>query len=164
MSLAQRFKRAFIGNRAFYAMVVRLVIPIIIQLFVTNFVNMLDNIMVGQLGTDEISGVAISNQLVMVFNLCIFGGVSGPGIFGAQFFGSGDMEGVRNTFRIKLWISFSIVISAFVAILGFGPSLISQFLQGDGDPASAQRMLGFAIDYIHIIMIGFIPFIFTIAY
>ena len=164
MSLSQRFKRAFIGDRAFYAMVVRLVIPIIIQLFVTNFVNMLDNIMVGQLGTDEISGVAIANQLVMVFNLCIFGGVSGPGIFGAQFFGSGDMEGVRNTFRIKLWISFSIVISAFVAILGFGPSLISQFLQGDGDPASAQRMLGFAIDYIHIIMIGFIPFIFTIAY
>ena len=73
MSLSQRFKRAFIGDRAFYAMVVRLVIPIIIQLLVTNFVNMLDNIMVGQLGTVEISGVAIANQLVMVFYLCIFG-------------------------------------------------------------------------------------------
>lgn len=93
MSLSQRFKRAFIGDRAFYAMVVRLVIPIIIQLFVTNFVNMLDNIMVGQLGTDEISGVAIANQLVMVFNLCIFGGVSGPGIFGANFLARGIWKG-----------------------------------------------------------------------
>lgn len=164
MSLSQRLRRTFIGDRDFYTRVVRLVIPIIIQMFVTNFVNMLDNIMVGQLGTDEISGVAIANQLVMVFNLCIFGGVSGPGIFGAQFFGAGDLEGVRHTFRIKLWISLSIVVAAFVAILGFGPTLIGQFLKGDGDPASAQRMMLFSLDYIHIIMIGFIPFIFTIAY
>lgn len=164
LNLFQRFKRAFIGDRDFYKKVISLVIPIIIQMFVTNFVNMLDNIMVGRLGTDEISGVAIANQLVMVFNLCVFGGVSGPGIFGAQFFGSGDMEGVRNTFRIKLWVCLAILFAAFVAILGFGPALIGQFLKGDGDPVSAQKMMGHALDYVHIIMIGFIPFVLTISY
>lgn len=164
MSLIQRFKRTFIGDKAFYGVLIKLVIPIIIQMFVTNFVNMLDNIMVGQLGTDEISGVAIANQLVTVFNLCIFGGVSGPGIFGAQFFGAGDMEGVRNTFRIKLWICVSLLAAAFIAILGFGPGLVSQYLKGDGDPYSAQRMMSLALDYLHIIIIGFVPFIFTISY
>lgn len=164
MNHLQRFKRTFIGDRKFYLKVISLVIPIIIQMFVTNFVNMLDNIMVGRLGTDEISGVAIANQLVMVFNLCIFGGVSGPGIFGAQFFGAGDMEGVRHTFRIKLWVCLAILLTAFVAILGFGPALIGQFLKGEGDPASAQRMMGFALDYVHIIMIGFLPFVMTISY
>ena len=164
MNHLQRFKRTFIGDRKFYLKVISLVIPIIIQMFVTNFVNMLDNIMVGRLGTDEISGVAIANQLVMVFNLCIFGGVSGPGIFGAQFFGAGDMEGVRHTFRIKLWVCLAILLTAFVAILGFGPALIGQFLKGEGNPASAQRMMGFALDYVHIIMIGFLPFVMTISY
>ncbi len=164
MNYSKRFRRAFIGDKEFYGKVISLIIPIIIQMFVTNFVNMLDNIMVGRLGTDEISGVAIANQMVMVFNICVFGGVSGPGIFGAQFFGAGNMEGVRHTFRIKLWICLAILLSAFVAILGFGPALIGQFLKGDGDPASAQRMMGFALDYVHIIMIGFLPFVMAISY
>ncbi len=164
MTAFQRFKRTFVGDRAFYGDVARLIVPIIIQMFVTSFVNMLDNVMVGRLGTDEISGVAVANQLVMVFNMCIFGGVAGPGIFGAQFFGARDMEGARNTFRIKLWICFMILATAAVAILGFGPLLIGQFLKGEGDPASASRILAFALDYIGVSLIGFLPFALTTCY
>ena len=164
MSPKQRFKRTFIGDKAFYRAVVTLIIPIIIQMFVTNFVNMLDNIMVGHLGTDELSGVAIANQMVMVVNMCIFGGLAGPGIFGAQFFGAQDLEGVRNTFRIKLWISVSIIMIAFAVILGFGENLIRLYLKGDGDPTSAMRMMDFAKEYVHISLIGFIPFVLTYSY
>lgn len=76
-------------------------VPIMIQNAITNFVGMLDNIMVGQVGTAQMSGVAIVNQLLFVFNLCIFGAVSGAGIFTAQFAGSKDHTGVRGTFRFK---------------------------------------------------------------
>ncbi len=164
MTVFQRFKRTFVGDRAFYQAVSRLIVPIIIQMFVTSFVNMLDNVMVGRLGTDEISGVAVANQLVMVFNACIFGAVSGPGVFGAQFFGADNMEGVRNTFRIKLWVCFLILVAAAVAVLGFGPALIGLFLKGDGDPASAERMLVFALEYLHISLLGFLPFALTVCY
>jgi len=64
-----RFKRVFLGDRAFYRQVIAIVIPVIIQNSVTNFVNLLDNIMVGQLGTAQVSGVAIAGQLVFIFNL-----------------------------------------------------------------------------------------------
>ena len=57
-------------------MVLMIVIPVIIQNGITNFVNLLDNIMVGQVGTEQMSGVAIVNQFMNVFNICIFGGVS----------------------------------------------------------------------------------------
>ena len=87
-------KRLLIGDKHFYRMVLAIVIPIIIQNAITNFVNLLDNIMVGQVGTEPMSGVAIVNQLVFVFNLCALGGVSGAGILTAQFYGKGDQEGM----------------------------------------------------------------------
>ena len=79
----------FIGNKAFYRSVITLLIPIVIQQFITSFVSLLDNIMVGSLGTEAISAASIANQVMMVFNLAIFGGLSGVSIFGAQFFGKG---------------------------------------------------------------------------
>ena len=109
------FRRRFIGDKAFYKTVLGIMIPVIIQNSVTNFVNLLDNIMVGQLGTEQMSGVAIANQLHFIFALCIFGGLAGPGIFGAQFFGAKDHEGLRNTFRIKIW--FSVIITAIALVV-----------------------------------------------
>ena len=92
-------RKKYIGNAAFYKMALAVAIPIMIQNGITNFVSLLDNIMVGQVGTEQMSGVAIANQLVFIFNLCIFGAVAGAGILSAQFYGSGNAEGVRDTFR-----------------------------------------------------------------
>lgn len=67
--------RRYIGDRHFYKMLLAIVVPIIIQNGITNFVSLLDNLMVGRIGTEQMSGVAIVNQLIFVFNLCIFGAV-----------------------------------------------------------------------------------------
>lgn len=87
-----KFKTTFIGDAAFYGKILYLAIPMILQNAITSFVNFADNIMVGRLGTEPMSGVAIVNQLLFVFNICIFGGVSGAGIFGTQFYGSYETE------------------------------------------------------------------------
>ena len=100
----------FIGDRVFYRRVFSIAIPIIIQNGITNFVGLLDNIMVGRVGTEQMSGVAIVNQLMMVFNISIFGAISGAGIFGAQFFGCKDHKGVRNTFRFKIYACLGLVL------------------------------------------------------
>ena len=73
--------RNFFGTKKFYKHLILLMVPIMIQNGITNFVNMLDNIMVGQVGTVQMTGVAVSNQLIFVFNLCVFGAISGAGIF-----------------------------------------------------------------------------------
>ena len=75
-------------NKHFYRRVLSVALPMMIQNGITNFVQMLDNVMVGQVGTIPMSGVAIVNQLMFVFNLCIFGASSGAGIFTAQFHGN----------------------------------------------------------------------------
>lgn len=61
--------------------------PILLQNIIANFVSLLDNIIVGQVETEPVPGVTIVNQLLFVFNLCIFVGLSGAGIFTAQFYG-----------------------------------------------------------------------------
>ena len=94
----------YFGDKKFYKMTMAVAVPIIIQNAITNFVSMLDNIMVGQIGTAQMSGVAIVNQLLFVFNLCVFGAVSGAGIFTAQFAGSRDHEGIRHTVRLKILV------------------------------------------------------------
>ena len=102
--------KRFVGSRSFYKSVLTLLIPIIIQQFISSFVSLLDNVMVGSLGTEAISAASIANQVMMVFMLAVFGGMSGASIFGAQFFGKGDMDGMRHTFRFKMY--FGVLISA----------------------------------------------------
>ena len=157
------FKR-LIGDKAFYRRVLLVAIPIIIQNGITNFVSLLDNIMVGQVGTIPMSGVTIVNQLIFVFNLCLFGATSGPGIFTAQFYGSGDHEGIRHTFRFKF------LICAMLAILGIGifsiggTPLINLYLTGEGDALEASQMLHYGLEYLKIMLIGFLPFAICNAY
>jgi Na+-driven multidrug efflux pump len=114
----RKFKNKFIGDKAFYRYVLLLAVPMIIQNAITSFVSFLDNIMVGQIGTEQMSGVAIVNQLMFVFNICIFGGVSGAGIFGTQFYGKGDYQGQKYTFRFKLYACL-LITAVTIYLFGF---------------------------------------------
>ena len=127
----------YIGDRAFYRRVFGVAVPIIIQNGISNFVSLLDNIMVGQVGTVPMSGVSIVNGLLFVFNLCVFGASSGAGIFTAQFYGSKDDEGIRHTFRFKFLICIVIsLVGAAIFLLG-GSQLIGLYLTGEGEAATA---------------------------
>ena len=124
--------KSLIGDRNFYRHVLAVSLPIMIQNFITNFVSLLDNIMVGRVGTTAMTGVAISNQLIFVFNLCIFGCVSASGIFTAQFYGRGDQRGVADTMRFKLYSGLLLCAVGIGVFALFGEGLISLYLQGEG--------------------------------
>jgi len=143
-----------IGNKEFYKMVLLIAVPIMIQNGITNFVSLLDNIMIGQVGTEQMSGVAIVNQLNFVYNLCIFGGVSGAGIFTAQYYGQGNYEGVRQTMRFKLWMV--LIITFLTSILFFitGSFLIYSYLKGDGAAESIEATLIYGKQYLAIMLVG----------
>lgn len=150
--------RKLIGDKAFYRRLFALMLPIMIQNGITNFVNMLDNIMIGAVGTAQMTGVAITNQLFFVFNLCIFGAVSGAGIFGAQFFGKGDHEGVRHTFRFKLMFCGLLTVVGIALFVFCGDSLLELYMQGEQGITDAAATLGYAKDYMLIMLIGLLPY------
>ena len=156
--------KRYIGDRAFYRRVFAIAIPIIIQNGITNFVSLLDNIMVGQVGTLQMSGVSIVNNLIFVFNLCIFGAASGAGIFTAQFHGCRDVENVRHTFRFKVICSFLLSALGLGVFLLLGNTLIGLYLQGEGDPADAVLTLEYGRSYLQVMLWGLLPFALSNAY
>ena len=145
--------RSFIGDRAFYRKLFSVLVPILIQNLITNFVSLLDNIMVGQVGTEPMSGVAIVNQLLFVFNLCIFGGLAGAGIFTAQYYGKGDNEGVKNTFRAKLYIALLAVVLFTAAFVLKGDALIRLFLHEGKEQLDLAATLGFGRAYLRVMLL-----------
>lgn len=151
------FKK-LIGDRAFYRKLFAVMTPVLIQNVITNFVSLLDNVMVGQVGTEPMSGVAIVNQLLFVFNLCIFGGLAGAGIFTAQFYGKSDDEGVRNTFRIKLYIAAGSVVLFLALFLCVGEQLICLFLHEGQENLDLEATLGYGRDYLHVMLFQTVPF------
>lgn len=157
-------RNRYIGDRAFYRRVFGVAVPIIIQNGISNFVSLLDNIMVGQVGTIPMSGVSIVNGLLFVFNLSIFGASSGAGIFTAQFFGSRDDEGVRHTFRFKFLICLLLSVLGVTLFLTRGTQLIGLYLTGSGEAATAQGALDYGLRYLHVMLWGFVPFALSNTY
>ena len=156
--------KQYIGDKKFYKAVLAIAIPIMLQNGITNFVSLLDNIMIGRVGTLEMTGVAIANQLIFVFNLCIFGALSGAGIFGAQFHGKNDVEGVRNTLRFKLMSCAVLAVAGGLILYFFGGNLVTLYLKGEGSAEDAAASLAFGRSYINILIITFIPYAIAQAY
>lgn len=154
----------YIGDRAFLRRVLYVALPIMVQNAITTFVSLLDNVMVGQVGTEQMSGVAIVNGILFVFNMCVFGAVSGPGIFTAQFFGNSDHEGVRHTFRFKVLIVAALTVLGWAIFLFGGGWLIDLYLKGEGDAAVIAATKDYALQYLSIMMLSMLPFALTNAY
>lgn len=153
-----RLRERMFGDRDFYAQVVAVVVPIIIQNTVSNVVSLLDNVMVGRVGTLQMSAVAIVNQLLFVFNLCIFGGLAGAGIFATQYAGAHDDKGVRDCFRVKWMIALSMLACALVVLIAFPKRLIGMYLAQETAQADAAATLGFGVDYLTVMLWGLLPF------
>lgn len=157
-------KSKYIGDRAFYRKVLAVAIPMMIQNGVTNLVSLVDNIMVGAVGTEAMSGVSIVNQFLFIFNLLIFGAVSAAGIFTAQFHGKGDVEGVRHTFRFKFLI---ILIAGALGTLVFAFAselLIGSFLHESSSEGDLALTMSLAKDYLFVMLAGLIPYAISQVY
>jgi len=102
-------------SKGFYSSLVAIAIPISLQALLQNFVNMLDTIMIGRLGSVEIAAVGLGNQIFFILNMILFGITSGGGVFIAQFWGKKDLAGIRKSLGLMTIIAF--VVSFIFTIL-----------------------------------------------
>ena len=156
--------RKYIGDRAFYRTVLIVALPIMLQNFITNFVSMLDNIMIGATGTEQMTGVSIVNQLLFIFYLTVFGAISGAGIFTAQFYGKKDDDGIRYTFRFKMIVCALLTILALIVLLCFGDRLISLYLHEGSYDCDPALTFAYGREYLAVMFFGLLPYAVTQAY
>lgn len=146
-----------VGDKKFYKRLFAVALPIMLQNGISNFVGLLDNIMVGRLGTEQMSGVSIVNQLIFVFFLCLFGAVGGTGIFTAQYAGQKNDEGIRQTFRFKLILGIIIMMIFFALFIFMGTDLISLYLHEGSEEGDLAATLFYAQRYLLVSLIGLVP-------
>ena len=156
--------KKYIATKDFYKKVMLIAFPIMIQNGISNFVSLLDNIMIGRVGTEQMSGVSIVNQLIFVFMLCMFGVVSGAGILGAQYYGQKNNKGVRDVLRIKLVMVLGALIIATVVFLTMDKTLISLYLHEGSETGNLADTLRYGQEYLRVMLIGMLPMAVEMSY
>ena len=137
-------------NKGFYLSLVAIALPISLQALLQNFVNMLDTVMIGRLGSTEIAAVGLGNQIFFILNMILFGITSGGGVFIAQFWGKQDIKGIRKSLGLMTGIA---VFADFVfTILGL---LIPYKMIGLYSPDPQVVKVGG--DYLRIVCLSYIP-------
>ncbi len=134
---------------AFLKPLFTIAVPIILQNFLSSFVNMLDTIMVGQLGSVEIAAVGLGNQIFFLMNMVLFGTVSGGAIFISQYWGKKDMDGVHRTLGITLIIS-AVVSVLFFLVAFFAPEMCLGFYSDD------QELIAIGADYLKTVSFSYL--------
>lgn len=124
-------------------------VPIILQNFLSSFVNMLDTIMVGQLGSVEIAAVGLGNQIFFLMNMVLFGTVSGGSIFISQYWGKKDMDGVHRTLGITIILS-AIISVLFFLLAFFEPEMCLRFYSED------EELISIGVDYLKTVSFSYL--------
>ncbi len=147
-----------------YKQALMLAVPMMIHMGITNAVGLVDNLMIGSLGTESITAVSIALQLIFVYNLAVFGAISGPGIYGAQYFGQKNKEGFWNVFRLKFWICFLVLFIGTSVYYFFGSEFIKLYLHGADSGIDRNLTFNLSFDYLRIMLLGLFPFTLTQIY
>lgn len=135
----------------FYGGLFSLALPIMIQSFITSLVNMVDTVMIGQLGTVAIAAVGLGNQIYFLLNMVLFGIVSGGAVFTAQYWGKKDFDGIKKTTGFCLILAFSVALLFTGACFFFPRSIIGFY---SNDPAVIQE----GARYLRFASLSFLPF------
>ncbi len=151
-------------QQSVYKKALLLAVPMMIQNGITNMVNLIDNVMVGSLGTEAMTAVSIAGQLIFVFNLAVFGGLSGAGIYGAQYFGQKNIEGFRNAFRMKQLIGLFCLVCGLIVFISGDEFLIKMYLHGESDTVNPELTMNYAKQYLSVMLFGLPPFVITQIY
>jgi len=137
-------------SKGFYSSLVAIAIPISLQALLQNFVNMLDTIMIGRLGSVEIAAVGLGNQIFFILNMILFGITSGGGVFIAQFWGKKDLAGIRKSLGLMTLIAF-VVSFIFTIVCLLIPNQLIRLYSPD------PQVIKVGGSYLRLVCLSYVP-------
>lgn len=139
------------GSKEFYKTVILIALPIMAQQFVTSFVNLIDNIMIGSVGSIALTSVTVANKFYLIFNSTLFGLCGSSGIFIAQYFGAKDDKKCQQVFNINLLFSLLSGLLFTAMILFFPIQILKLF-------SNTPAIIEAGSTYLNFIKYSYIPY------
>jgi putative MATE family efflux protein len=148
---------SFLRDREFMRSMLVLALPVALQQLISASLNMVDVLMVGQLGETAVAALGLANQIFFLLILFLFGVTSGMSIFTAQYWGKGDVENIRKVLGICLAIAI-VVAAAFTLAATFIPQILMSLYTED------QEVVRLGSEYLRIVGLSYIMMAITVSY
>jgi putative MATE family efflux protein len=148
---------SFLRDKEFFRAMLTLAVPVAFQQLISAGLNMIDVLMVGQLGETSVAALGLANQIFFLLILFLFGLTSGMSIFSAQFWGKGDTEQIRHVLGICLTIAVS-VAALFSSAAIFMPERLMGFYTED------VAVIQLGSDYLRIVGLSYVFTAITVSY
>ena len=148
---------SFLRDRHFLRSMLVLALPVAFQQLITASLNMIDVLMVSQLGETSIAALGLANQIFFLLILFLFGVTSGMSIFTAQYWGKEDVESIRKVMGICLAIAV-FVAAAFTLAATLIPQRLMSFYTED------QEVIQLGSDYLRIVGLSYILMAMAVSY
>lgn len=142
-------------DKAFFNRFLKISLPVMLSGFVTFLVSFLDNIMVGTVSNEAVSGVYAANQVTYLYNLAIFGLIEGAGVYIQQYAGRNDNKHIKDCFRFKLILTIIFLLIIIPIIYFFGHYIIYMYSKSD---SNRDIIIKEGVDYLKIVLFSYIPF------
>ena len=137
-------------DKEYLTNLIKIVLPITFQNFISASLNAIGVLMIGQLGDTSVAAVGLANQVFFLFSLMLFGITSGSAIFTAQYWGSQNLPDIRKI--TLLCLSLTLATGTFFTIIAIGfPQAVMRLYTPD--PA----VIKLGSDYLQIIGISYLP-------
>ena len=148
---------SFLRDKAFFRAMLALAVPVAFQQLITAGLNMIDVLMVGQLGEASVAALGLANQIFFLLILFLFGTTSGMAIFTAQYWGKGDTENIRKVLGICLVLAISVSALFTLAAMLIPERLMSFYTE---DP----EVIKLGSDYLRIVGLSYVLMAISVSY
>jgi putative MATE family efflux protein len=148
---------SFLRDREFIRSMLAIALPVAFQQLITASLNMIDVLMVGQLGETSVAALGLANQIFFLLILFLFGVTSGMSIFTAQYWGKGDVENIRKVLGICLAIAV-FVATAFTLAATLIPQTLMRIYTED------EEVVRVGSEYLRIVGLSYVMTAVTVSY
>jgi len=141
--------KKILGNRDFLKSILVIAIPIALQNLIISSLNMIDTLMISELGKSSIAAVGLANQLFFFYSLILFGINSGSSIFISQYWGKKDKDNIKRILGVAVVLTtFTGLLFTIVAL--FFPEIIMKFF------IKEELVIKLGSDYLRIVSLSYI--------
>lgn len=137
-------------DHIFLKKAVTIALPVAMQGMLNTLVNLVDNLMIGNLGATAIASVGLANKVFFVFTLLVFGVVSGSGVLAAQYWGNGDVKNIRKVLGLALVIAVSAAL-AFLIPARMNPKMLMRIF------TTSEASIAMGASYLAVVALSY-PF------